>query len=112
EKESIAVIESVLKSKNPSLSEVWPIIKKREVDAWELGRRFVPYELLDLYETINFINLEYRYCHTKMNILKQEYIAKCEVYCAKNLELVKKNKELLEKSMLLKYGEDFTSIIE
>jgi hypothetical protein len=71
---------------------IWKIIKQRELNAWEIGRSFVPKELHQLYELNNIVNIEYRYCHTQMDIMKYKH----------NNEVTRLLQELISKSDELK----------
>jgi hypothetical protein len=52
---------------------IWKIVKQRERNAWLIGNSFVPEELAQLYELNNIVNIEFRYCHTQMDIMKYKH---------------------------------------
>ncbi|MEC1780062.1 hypothetical protein [Schinkia azotoformans] len=92
-------------------NELLRINKELEKNAWEIGRRFVPEELMNVYNQINLKNLEV----TNINKLRLIYELKCnkekEKLHLKIQELFKENKELrhrnielLEENFELKFG--------
>jgi hypothetical protein len=93
--------------------KIWRLIKQRELNAWENGMRYIPSHLENDYKIMNLINLEYRYCSTKISLMaakhNKEKIKLTEKLAelSRELKTVRtKNIELMEENFNLRFGKD------
>ncbi|MEC1786073.1 hypothetical protein [Schinkia azotoformans] len=82
-------------------NELLSINKELEINAWEIGRKFVPDELMDVYDQINKKNLEVTNINKLRLIYEQKCIKEKQKLLLKLDELSKENKKLLQRNIEL-----------
>lgn len=93
------------------------LIGQREKNAWKYGMRLVPPHLKEQYILLNLMNLEYRYCHTKLDFIiwkhNKEFVKLIKKLAKQDKdisELSKENVKLLKENYKLKYGKELPEL--